>query len=131
MCNGKLLRKETDKCILRKLIKIDKKSNFEFWYFMYGFQIGSLELIINGSNLLWSLSGKQQNKWLLAKVELPSGEYVVMIRILYSILIILFVLIIQYKIEFKANRSIEGRLSSDIALDDIMIEGETCIYIKH
>jgi hypothetical protein len=77
LCNGKLLKKETDKCILSKFLKVDKPSVIEFWYFMHGFQIGTLELVINRSDLLWSLSGKQKNEWILAKVELPSGEYVV------------------------------------------------------
>jgi hypothetical protein len=71
------LKKETDKCILSKFLKVDKPSVIEFWYFMHGFQIGTLELVINRSDLLWSLSGKQKNEWILAKVELPSGEYVV------------------------------------------------------
>lgn len=33
----------------------------------------------------------------------------------------------NFKLEFTANRSISGRTSSDIAIDDIMIEDEACI----
>jgi hypothetical protein len=44
---------------------------------MYGFQIGTLEFSINRSDLLWTKSGKQKNQWLLAEIELPSGEYIV------------------------------------------------------
>jgi len=44
---------------------------------MYGFQIGTLEFIVNKSDLLWTKSGKQKNQWLLAQIDLPYGEYTV------------------------------------------------------
>ena len=43
---------------------------------MYGSQVGSLELIVN-NNPIWSLTGQQENNWLLAEVKLPSGNYTV------------------------------------------------------
>jgi len=54
-----------------------KETKFEFWYFMFGSQIGTLELVLNNSNVVWSLSGKQENSWLLAEVQLPAGNYLV------------------------------------------------------
>ena len=32
--------------------------------------------------------------------------------------------------EFSANRSISGRLQSDIGLDDFDVKGNECIYIN-
>ncbi len=43
---------------------------------MYGTQIGTLELIANDI-VLWSLTGRQSNQWLLAQVKLPIGNYLV------------------------------------------------------
>ena len=43
---------------------------------MNGFQIGTLELIADDAdNVLWSVSGSQENKWLWAQVDLPIGDY--------------------------------------------------------
>ena len=44
---------------------------------MWGQQIGTLELIIDYSTVLWYATGKQENRWLRAEVKLPLGAYLV------------------------------------------------------
>lgn len=100
-----MLRNPGDKCKLSKNISVEIESNFEFWYFMSGRTIGTLELIIDGYEVIWSKTGSQKNEWLLAQVKLRPGEY---------------------ELEFSANRSELGRTSSDIAIDDISFEGQPC-----
>ena len=76
MCEGSKLRNPTDACKLSKSVNISVFSDFQFWYFMWGTQIGTLELIAD-SNTLWSLTGRQKKEWLLAQVKLPPGNYLV------------------------------------------------------
>ena len=76
LCNGKLLRNETDKCKLFKVVEIEEISLLEFWYFMYGSQIGTLELLVN-DEIVFSRSGKQSNQWLKAQVDFQPGTYIV------------------------------------------------------
>jgi hypothetical protein len=52
----------------------DDETNISFWYYMYGFEIGTLKLS-NDSNVFWNMTGKQEKEWLNAVVTLPKGEY--------------------------------------------------------
>ncbi|CAF1014312.1 unnamed protein product [Brachionus calyciflorus] len=103
LCNGKLLQNPSDKCLLNLNLTLLKETDFKFWYHMSGLQIGTLELILNESEIIWSLTGRQKNEWLLTELKLPPGDY---------------------NLEFSANRSVSGRYSSDIALDDIYLDGQ-------
>jgi hypothetical protein len=44
---------------------------------MYGTQIGTLELIKDSEEVLWSLTGRQKNEWLFAQIKIPAGNYLV------------------------------------------------------
>lgn len=41
---------------------------------MWGFQIGTLELIAD-EQVVWSRTDRQQDAWLFAQVRLPAGVY--------------------------------------------------------
>ncbi|CAF3876764.1 unnamed protein product, partial [Rotaria sp. Silwood1] len=70
---------------------------------MHGSQIGTLALIVNGQTL-WERSGRQGvPAWYQANVTVPTD--------------------VDVNIAFVANRTGTGR-SSDIAIDDIILEGE-------
>lgn len=99
-----------EKCIFYQNISLTTDQDLEFWYHMSGAHIGTLEIILDETNVVWSLSGKQINQWLQARIKLPAGEY---------------------SLEFSANRSIDGRSSCDIALDDIMLQGQPCNYFLY
>jgi hypothetical protein len=64
----------TDTCELKKDVTLDEDVHFQFYYFMYGRQIGSLSLGINDT-VIWSLTDSQEDEWLLANVFLPRGTY--------------------------------------------------------
>lgn len=74
LCDAMQLRDPSDKCELFKQVTIEKESIFEFWYYMWGFHIGTLELIAN-DEVVWSRTDRQQNAWLLAEVILREGNY--------------------------------------------------------
>ncbi|CAF4269057.1 unnamed protein product [Rotaria sp. Silwood2] len=83
---------------------LEQSASFSFWYFMHGSQIGTLALIVNDQTL-WEKSGRQGlPAWHQADIALPVGVYL--------------------NITFAANRTGTGR-SSDIAIDDIVLEGES------
>ena len=44
---------------------------------MYGTQIGTLELVKDSEEVLWSLTGRQKNEWLFAQIKIPAGNYLV------------------------------------------------------
>ncbi|CAF4767053.1 unnamed protein product [Rotaria sp. Silwood1] len=82
---------------------LQQSTSFSFWYYMHGSQIGTLALIVNGQTL-WERSGRQGvPAWYQANATLPTNVHV--------------------NIAFVANRTGTGR-SSDIAIDDIILEGE-------
>lgn len=67
-------------CTLSQNIEInDAERKISFWYYMYGFKIGALELqkidTYNNKSVLWSMKGRQEKEWLYATVDLPEGEY--------------------------------------------------------
>ena len=64
-------------CKLSKDVSIADETELQFWYFMYGLQLGTLELIANSDTVLWSLTGGQANNWMSANVKLPAGNYLV------------------------------------------------------
>ncbi|CAF1512361.1 unnamed protein product [Adineta ricciae] len=83
--------------------EIRRAAPFSFWYFMHGSQIGTLTLFVNDEPV-WSRSGRQGvPAWYQATVSLTPAEHV--------------------KLGFVANRTGLGR-SSDIAIDDIVLQGE-------
>ncbi|CAF0846071.1 unnamed protein product [Adineta ricciae] len=83
--------------------EIRRVASFSFWYFMHGSQIGTLTLFVNDESV-WSKSGRQGvPAWYQATVSLTPAEHV--------------------KLGFVANRTGLGR-SSDIAIDDIILQGE-------
>ena len=64
---------------------------------MYGTQIGTLELIKDSEEVLWSLTGRQKNEWLFAQIKIPAGDYLVNNIDLYLIIFMLsfkFVLLV-------------------------------------
>ena len=71
------MKDPTSKCQLKTNINIQIESNFEFWYYMYGTQIGTLQLIKDDEEVLWSLTGRQRNEWLFAQIKIPAGDYLV------------------------------------------------------
>ena len=56
---------------------------------MYGTQIGTLELIKDSEEVLWSLTGRQKNEWLFAQIKIPAGDYLVNSIDLYLIIFML------------------------------------------
>ena len=77
LCEGSKLRDPADICKLSKNVDIIiSESGFQFWYYMYGTQIGTLELIVD-NNVILSLTGRQKPEWMLAQVKLPAGNYLV------------------------------------------------------
>lgn len=76
LCDARLLRDENDRCELSQTVTIPlgRVAQFQFWYHMYGFQIGTLELLADDV-VLWSLTGRQADQWRLAQVVLPDGKY--------------------------------------------------------
>ncbi|UJR10300.1 hypothetical protein I4U23_014506 [Adineta vaga] len=82
---------------------IEQSTSISFWYFMHGTQIGTLALLVN-DNSVWQKSGRQGfPAWYQATVPLSAGANV--------------------KLAFHTNRTGLGR-SSDIAIDDIVLQGE-------
>ncbi|CAF1054860.1 unnamed protein product [Rotaria sordida] len=82
---------------------LQQSTLLSFWYFMHGTQIGTLALIVNDQTL-WEKSGRQGvPAWYQAKITLLVG--------------------VDLNIAFVANQTGSGR-SSDIAIDDIVLEGE-------
>ncbi|CAF5210597.1 unnamed protein product, partial [Rotaria magnacalcarata] len=82
---------------------LENPTTFSFWYFMHGSQIGTLALIVNDQTL-WEKTGRQGlPAWYQANITLPMGADV--------------------NVKFVANRTGAGR-SSDIAIDDIVLQGE-------
>ena len=87
--------------------------------------------IVKSKELIWSKTGRQKNEWLFANVTLPIGNYKVIrfINISDILKTLIFIAFRNEKLEFAANRSIAGRLSSDIALDDFSIQGNECKHL--
>lgn len=78
-----------------------------FYYHMYGSGTGKLRVFISEDGedtLLWQRAGEQSISWLRAQVEFKSER--------------------QHQIVFEATRGSSVR--SDIALDDIVLEGGPC-----
>ncbi|CAF1267528.1 unnamed protein product [Rotaria magnacalcarata] len=89
--------------VMNTSTSLSQPAAFSFWYFMHGSQIGTLALIVNDQTL-WEKSGRQGlPAWYQANVTLPMGADV--------------------NVKFVANRTGAGR-SSDIAIDDIVLQGE-------
>ncbi|XP_061590486.1 MAM domain-containing protein 2-like isoform X1 [Cololabis saira] len=79
----------------------------QFYYHMYGSGTGKLRVVIDEGGedvLLWQQSGEQSIAWLKAQVEYQWDK--------------------QHKIVFEAIRGSSVR--SDIAIDDIVLEGGPC-----
>jgi hypothetical protein len=76
LCVGSQLFEPNEYCSLYQNVALDKNIKFSFWYYMWGSQIGTLE-IRAGNQLLWSLSDRQKDEWLYAELALPSGDYTV------------------------------------------------------
>ena len=74
LCYGSKLLNETDTCEMKKRVTITSNINFQFYYFMHGRQIGTLYLALD-DNIVWSLSGSQEDEWLLAQVFISEGSY--------------------------------------------------------
>ena len=74
---------------MSKNINVEAESDFEFWYYMYGTQIGTLELVKDSEEVLWSLTGRQKNEWLFAQIKIPAGNYLVNSIGLYLIIFML------------------------------------------
>ena len=75
LCRGEDIEINKNECKLSQNIKInDDETNISFWYYMYGFEIGTLK-ISDDTNVFWNMTGKQEKEWLNAVVKLPKGEY--------------------------------------------------------
>lgn len=84
-----------------------------FWYNMYGYQIGTLEVEISTDGITWnnifSLSGNQGTAW--TEVEIPLGNYAGSTNL---------------KIRFVGTRGSGSR--GDIAIDDVtIIDAPSCL----
>ncbi|XP_077978860.1 MAM and LDL-receptor class A domain-containing protein 1-like [Glandiceps talaboti] len=80
----------------------------EFWYHMYGSNVGTLNIYTKSGNqygaVLWSIQGDQGDTWWDAQVTISS--------------------ISSYQVVFEAI--VGGSYSSDIAIDDVQISDGAC-----
>ncbi|EDV21956.1 uncharacterized protein TRIADDRAFT_59472 [Trichoplax adhaerens] len=79
-----------------------------FWYFMYGQNMGSLNVLWmygNSASQLWNISGNQQHYWKYTQISVPSNTQ-------------------AYQLVFEAVRGTFRQ--SDIAIDDISIYNGAC-----
>ena len=115
LCDARQLRDPSDRCTLKKSVMVTQQSELSFWYFMFGSQIGTLELTVDGESV-WSLTGSQEKAWLRATVQLDQGEHAVndLSHILGSEQV--DNPYFSFKIEFRASRSESGRTSADLAI---------------
>ena len=74
LCDGSLLTSETDTCELKKSVTLESDIDYQFYYYMYGRQIGTLMLSLNNT-VIWSLSDSQMDEWLLGQVFIPQGTH--------------------------------------------------------
>ena len=74
LCDGSLLLKESDICEIKKSVNLRIGVHFQFYYYMYGRQIGTLLLALNNT-VIWSLSDSQEEDWLLTEIFIPKGFY--------------------------------------------------------
>ena len=74
LCDGRLLKDPAAYCVLDKHVSIASDAQISFWYFMFGTQIGTLEFLVDGQ-VVWSLTGRQEYKWLEATIPLRAGDY--------------------------------------------------------
>ncbi|CAF0846087.1 unnamed protein product [Adineta ricciae] len=89
--------------LMNTSVYLETATSFTFWYFMHGTRIGTLAFVVNNQTK-WEKSGRQGvPAWYQANVTLPAEE--------------------DLQIAFVANRTDLGR-SSDIAIDDIVLQGE-------
>ncbi|CAF4527475.1 unnamed protein product [Rotaria socialis] len=89
--------------VMNTSTSLSQPAAFSFWYFMHGNQIGTLGLMVNDQTLWEKTSRQGLPVWHQANVTLPMGA--------------------DINIKFVANRTGSGR-SSDIAIDDIVLQGE-------
>ena len=83
LCEGEDLITEDRRCKLTGEISVtDEDTELSFWYYMYGYQIGTLELM--GDHLLWGMAGRQKKEWLNAVVTLPKGVYNVKAKLIIN-----------------------------------------------
>lgn len=62
-----------DRSVIRWPLVITGPACFNFFYYMYGQNVGTLT-IHSGSNILWQKSGDQGRDWFNASVEIESGN---------------------------------------------------------
>ena len=74
LCYGSLLINEADTCVLEKSVTLERDINYQFYYYMFGRQIGTLLLSLN-DEVIWSLSDSQMDEWLLGQVFIPQGTH--------------------------------------------------------
>ncbi len=80
MCNGQSLKDSNDRCELNKSISIKSTAKFSFWYYMFGRQIGTLELKVDDV-VVWHKTGRQEQEWLQAEVSLDAGSQNVKLKL--------------------------------------------------
>lgn len=80
MCNGQSLKDSNDRCELKKSISIQSSVKFSFWYYMFGRQIGTLELKVDDA-VVWHKIGRQEQEWLKAEVSLDAGSQIVKLKL--------------------------------------------------
>ena len=51
------------------LLRFSGNMCLKFFYHMYGFTIGKLNVLINGTKTVFSASGNKGNKWLEARIN--------------------------------------------------------------
>lgn len=128
LCEGDDLTSIDRFCKLSQSVTVsDEDTKLSFWYYMYGFEIGTLKL--NGSEELWSKSGRQKKEWLKAVVALPIGNYtVIVLQILKQMVKETSKKINLKQISFLATKAKDSEDPDNIAIDDISLSGQECEY---
>ncbi|XP_067933319.1 MAM and LDL-receptor class A domain-containing protein 1-like [Watersipora subatra] len=95
--------------------KISTSQCLQFWYHMYGINVGSLKVIFSiessagsyqmSDSIVWSLSSSQSNKWMSASIPFNSKSRVY---------------------QFKFQGIVGNGAAGDIAIDDVAIRLWTC-----
>lgn len=62
-------RKQGDNAIIEKTVTIGSNQCLTFYYHMYGFHIGTLNVFV-GASKVFSKIGQQGNKWIKASLRL-------------------------------------------------------------
>lgn len=62
--------------LISKTLPSTNQTCFSFWYYMYGYDVNTLKVLVNGSQdvTVWSRTGQSVNRWLQGQVTLSSED---------------------------------------------------------